>query len=220
MVPSLAGAVALGEQIGVGVNVKYVRVKLAPSWYAVDQVEREGDAWAVDLGGEARIPFESDELGVLIRFAAVVQNLGTELEFDDEEHGDPLPRNVKLGASGQAAYGRFARALLCAQYTRSIVELDDGGGGIFGAGLEVEVSVLGLIGQYGGETTIPLRDHLLGRVGYYYDPDGEVEGISYGFGGAVELNDRLEFQLDFANVPQADGLERPWRIQASGWMAF
>lgn len=219
-VPSVAFGLAVGENIGVGANVKYVKVKLAPPEYTVEGVEGEGSAFGVDLGAEFRMRVGDGPYGILIRTGGVLQNVGSRISYVDEEQSDPLPRNVKFGASGQLSYGAAGRALACAQYEAPLLEGSRVFDGVLGAGLELEFSLLGLYSAMENAESPEVRDLIAVRVGYVSDDAGEIHGFSYGFGLGGSLGSRVQARLDYAKVPQAEGLTEPWRIGGSGWVVF
>ena len=219
--PSIALAAAIGEYVGVGMNLKYVKVHLAPTPATIEERELEGTVFAADVGVEGRAGFDLGDLDVLLRAGGAIQNMGSDLEFVDVEQTDPLPKSMRLGASGQLSYGRAGHALLCGQYEKSLIGgFDNDSSGVWGFGGEVQASVLGLISQMEGRAGSGIRDLLTARIGYVDDEDGEVEGWSYGFGVGVEMDERVLLSLDFARVPQYEDLTEPWRIGGSGWFTF
>ncbi len=221
VIPSVAFAVALGENVGVGLNLKYVKAQLAPAWVTVDGDETEGTAFAADIGVEYRAGFDLGDLDLLLRAAGAIQHMGSDMEYVDEEQTDPLPKNGRLGASGQISYGKAGHALVCWQYDKSLVGgFDNDRSGIIGFGGELQLSFMGLVSQTEGSGSPGTRDLLTGRIGYVNDEDGQIEGMSYGFGVGVELDDMMLLSLDFAKVPQAEDLTEPWRIGGSGWFTF
>lgn len=221
IIPSLALAVAVGENVGVGVNLKHAKVHLAPAEATVDGEKIAGTALAADVGVEWRAGYDLGDLDLLLRAAGVIQHLGPDLEYIDEEQRSRLPNDAKLGASGQLSYGEVGHALLCWQYEKSLVGgFDNDRSGVVGFGGELQLSMLGLTSQMEGGGSSGTRDILTGRIGYVDDEDGQIEGMSYGFGVGVEVDDKVLLSLDFAKVPQAEGLTEPWRIGGSGWFAF
>ena len=221
VIPSGAVAVAIGEYVGVGVNLKHVKVHLAPASATVEGEEREGTALAADIGVEGRAGFDMGDMGLLLRAAGAIQHMGSDIEYIDEEQKDPLPKNMKLGASGQLSYGKAGHALVCAQYAKPMVGgWDNDSSGIIGFGGEVQLSFMGLASQVEGSGGSGIRDLLTLRMGYVDDEDGELKGKSYGYGVGVEMNDMVLLSLDFARVPQRKGLTEPWRVGGSGWFAF
>ena len=80
------GAAWLGNQWSAGANIKGVQEKLA---------DETATAAAFDLGGNVIYP--KPVLGGTMRFGAVVQNLGSDIKF--EQQSDPLPMDWKLGVA-------------------------------------------------------------------------------------------------------------------------
>jgi hypothetical protein len=221
IIPSVAFAVAIGENVGVGLNLKHVKVHVAPAEATADGEKVEGTALAADIGVEYRTGHDLGDLDLLLRGGGAIQHLGPDLEYANEEQKAPLPKNMKLGVSGQLSYGKVGHALLCAQYEKCLVGgFDNDRSGIIGFGGELQFSFTGLVSQTEGGGSLGTRDLLTGRIGYVDDEDGQIEGMSYGFGVGVELDDMMLLSLDFAKVPQAEELTEPWRIGGSGWFTF
>jgi len=218
VIPSIAFGAALGEYLGVGLNVKYIKVHLAPAWATQDQRKGEGSSVAVDLGALARLSHGVEAWDGLFRVGGAVQHIGPQLEYIDEEQADPLPRTLRLGASYQPAYDDVVRGLWCVEYRKLILDDADDSGAL-GFGAEVQGSLVAALSLSEGQGASGMRDVLVGRLGYVYDEDGAVEGFSYGFGLGLEATDTAMLGFDLANVPQAEGLSRPWRIGGSGWFA-
>ena len=224
LIPSVAFAVAIGENIGVGLNLKYVEIDLAPVAATVEGQGGVGSALAADMGVEYRAGYDIGDLGLLLRAAGAIQHLGPDLTYIDDEQRtrkDPLPNSAKIGASGQLSYGKAGHALLCAQLDKSLVGgLDNDSCSILGLGFELAGSVLGLMDEMQGGEGPGVRDVLAIRTGYVHDEDGKIKGVSYGFGLGVEMDDTVLLSLDFARVPQAADMTEPWRIGCSGWFVF
>lgn len=131
-----------------------------------------GSTFGLDLGGLYRIPAAKVNLGVN------VQNLGPSVTFINEDKSDPLSRNVKVGFSWDAYSQDEFSTLLAFDFNQSLVTNDFR---TYHGGLEV---------RYG--------DQLAGRIGYYSDPLGEIQDLTYGVGVGWK---KLTF--DFASIPQA-----------------
>lgn len=219
-VPAIACAARLGDRIGIGVNVKYIYVSHAPPELTQEQTAGDASALATDIGLEYRTTIKMQGAELQLRGAGAVRNLGGELQYADSEAA-PLPRSATAGASAQLSLGQVGHLLACAQYDRSLVEdRPRDQERTWGAGAELEVSLLGLAAQLGFLDDLDLRDAITGRVGYYKDEHGLVEGVSAGFGLGVAMREAVRLQVDLANVPQAEGLTRPWRIGGSCAIMF
>lgn len=221
LIRSVAVGAAIGEHVGVGVNLKHVKVDLARAWDTLEGQSTEGTTFAVDFGVEGRTEFDIGDLGLLVRAGGAIQHDGEDVEYIDAEHTDPLPKSVRLGASGQLSHGKAGHVLLCGQYAKSVVGgFDNDRSWVIGFGGELQVSILGLISQMEGSEDVGIRDLFTWRMGYVDDEDAEVDGTSRGFSVGVELDDRVLLSLDYAKVPQPEGLKEPRRLGVSGWFAF
>jgi hypothetical protein len=57
-----------------------------------------------------------------------------------------------------------------------------------------------------GGVEFAFANFVAARSGYIYDPDGKIEGFTFGFGIKVPVGGGLDF--DYASVPKAEGLDR------------
>lgn len=169
--------------LGVGVTVKYVRIDLAPSNVLPDANgagSGTGNSWAFDLGAlYTRQRF---------RLGAVVDNLGPNITFIDDEQSDPLPRAFRLGGMYDIVATEVSQIRAGVEYERSLVRLERKP--VYHVGAEfVYLNAFAL------------------RTGYLNDDEGAVKGFSGGFGftwGSATF--------EYANVPQADTLDRVHRF--------
>jgi hypothetical protein len=188
IIPSLTYGAAIGENIGIGINLKFIYVKLAPAEYTVEGIEGSGTTFGADLGVLWRTTDRRLSVG------GAVQHVGPRIAYIDEEQSDPLPRNFKFGASYKLASDEMNELTVSADYNKSLVIvekiLDQSIGVVLNAGAEYEYYDLFAL-----------------RAGYVHDEDGEIKGFAFGMG----LKYRT-FSFDVANVPQAEGLTRPFRF--------
>jgi len=84
--------------------------------------------------------------------------------------------------------------MVCAEYNKSLVIIED-----------IIDQSTGVILNGGAEYRY--YDLLALRLGYVYDEDGEVKDFSFGMGLKYK-----NWAFDVANVPQAEGLKRPFRF--------
>jgi hypothetical protein len=169
--------------LGMGITVKYVRIDLAPESVLPDQAgsgSGSGNSWAFDLGALYRAN--------RLRVGAVVNNLGPDITFIDDEQSDPLPRSLRLGAMYDIVTSEVAQVRGGVEYEQSMVRWSRKP--VYHAGAEF----------------VYLNTFAL-RTGYLSDDEGAVNGFAGGFGFTW---DRLTFE--YANVPQAESLERPHRF--------
>lgn len=137
-----------------------------------------GATFGLDVAALYRIPAARLNLGVN------VQNLGPSVTFINEDERSPLSRNVKAGLAWEAYSKEGFKVLLAGDFDQSLVT--DAFWQLHG-GMEVRYS-----------------DQIAGRVGYYHDPLGQLEGLTYGIGLGWK-----GLAVDFGSIPQAKGSGLP-----------
>jgi hypothetical protein len=131
-----------------------------------------GATFGLDLAALYRIPAARLNLGLNI------QNLGPSVTFINEDERSPLSRNLKVGFAWEAYEKQGFRFLAAGDFDQSLVTDS--------------------FYQLHGGVELKYTDQIAGRVGYYYDPLGQLEGLTYGLGlGWKGLS------LDFGSIPQA-----------------
>lgn len=174
--PALYYGTRILPDFAVGASLKYIRIQLAPQ--AQSGV---GSTFGLDLGALYRIPAAKLRLGVN------VQNLGPSVTFLNEDQASPLSRNVKAGFAWDPLSGKPFGATVAADFNQSLVTNDFR---TYNGGLEL---------RYGGEAGKGLGDiGLAGRIGYYDDPLGDIQDLTYGVG--VNWG---SLTLDYGSIPQA-----------------
>ncbi|MCB1162254.1 MAG: PorV/PorQ family protein [Candidatus Krumholzibacteriia bacterium] len=185
--PSLSYGVRLDENTAVGLGFKYVRVDLAPSGSVPDQ----GAGSGAGAGGSVAV-----DLGFLRHFGnysagLALTNFGPNISFIDAEQSDPLPRFLRLGAAGLVYQGEYGHVLVSGDFNKLLVS---GGQTTLNGGTELQYT-----------------DIMALRIGYMYDPDGHIEDFTFGGGFHKALGGK-DFFFDYANIPQADNLDRVHRF--------
>ena len=137
-----------------------------------------GATFGLDLAGLYRIP------AARLNLAINVQNLGPSVTFINEDQRSPLSRNVKAGLAWEAYSQQGFKVLVAGDFDQSLVT--DAFWQLHG-GLELRYS-----------------DQIAGRVGYYHDPLGQLEGLTYGIGLGWK-----GLAVDFGSIPQAKGSGLP-----------
>jgi hypothetical protein len=131
-----------------------------------------GSTFGVDLAALYRIAPARLNLGVNM------QNLGPSVTFLNEDQASPLSRNVKVGMAWDAVASKEFRMMVAADFNQSLVT--DG------------------FYTWNGGAELRYADQIAGRIGYYYDPLGEIQDLTYGIGiGWKGLT------LDWGSIPQA-----------------
>lgn len=188
VIPSVAYGTAIGENLALGLNLKFVYVDLAPAQFTQDQQKGSGSTFALDLGVLWRTAEDK------LRLGAALQHVGPKIAYIDEEQSDPLPRNLKLGATWIIMQDETNNLLVSGEYNKSLVIVED-----------ITDVTTGVILNAGAEYVY--ADLLALRAGYVYDEDGAIKGLAYGMGLKYK-----SWAFDLANVPQAEGLKRPFRF--------
>jgi hypothetical protein len=169
--------------LGVGLTVKYVRIDLAPEEFLPD-ASGSGSGTGTSWAFDLGGLYRANRL----RIGAVVTNLGPDIAFIDNEQSDPLPRSLRLGTMYDIVQDEVYQMRAGLEYEQSLVRLS-----------------ADPIYHLGGEFTY-LNTFAL-RAGYVNDNEGAVKGFAGGFGFSWG---RASFE--YANVPQADTLDRPHRF--------
>jgi type IX secretion system protein PorV len=173
--PALYYGTKLLPDFAVGASLKYIRIQLAPS-----SLQGVGSTFGLDLAGLYRIPAARLKLGVN------VQNLGPSVTFINEDQASPLSRNVKAGLAWDFLSGKTFGGTLAADFNQSLVTNDFR---TYHGGVEL---------RYGGQSAGLGNIGVAGRIGYYDDPLGEIQDLTYGVGISW-----ARVGLDFGSIPQA-----------------
>lgn len=131
-----------------------------------------GQTFGVDVAGLYRIPAARLNVGVN------VQNIGPSVTFLNEDEKSPLSRNLRAGVAWEATASKEFRVLLVGDFNQSLVT--------------------NKFRTYNGGAELKYTDKIAGRVGYYSDPLGDIEDLTYGLG--IEWKG---LTLDYASIPQA-----------------
>ena len=188
VIPSIAYGATIGENLGIGINLKFVFVDLAPAEVTVEGQNGSGTTFAADIGALWRL------MDGRWHVRGVVQHVGPKIAYIDEEQKDPLPRNLKLGTSYKVLSDEMNELTVSIDYNKSLVIVED-----------ITDPSLGVVLNFGAEYRY--YDLFALRGGYVYDEDGEIKDFAFGMGLAYK-----NFSFDVANVPQAEGLKRPFRF--------
>ncbi len=178
---SLAYGAKLANNVGAGISVKYFRDELAPDSVTQDQDSGSGSTWGVDMGVHYR-PVNVLALGLS------VTNIGPDITFVDADQSDPLPFTLRLGAAWEAWRTPLTSVTIITDYLISLVQDD-------------ETKVLGVGVEWG------YVESLFVRGGRKADPEGDIEDWTWGFGVDLQRWTKQAVSFDYANVPQASGLD-------------
>ncbi len=190
----LSFAMPITSTLGVGLTGKYIHADLAPANLTLDQLDGTGSTVAIDAGllwkipGFWKIPDERLNLGV------AVANVGPDIAFIDQEQSDPLPITLRVGTAYTVVSNDVSHWLLTFDLEQSLVWLIDDN-------VNTRRSEI-----YHAGTEYLYANLIAGRIGYVYDEDGDFNAATYGLGFIYKT-----VTLDYANVPQAETLDRVHR---------
>ncbi|HLX11990.1 MAG TPA: type IX secretion system outer membrane channel protein PorV [Bacteroidota bacterium] len=113
-------ATTLTSELGLGLNLRYIRSVLAP--YNVQGQGREGiaSAPAFDVSVLWK-PTNLAGMGDMLTIGANLQNLGPKMTYIDEAQADPLPTNIRLGFGIKAIKSDFNNLTVNIDFDRLLV---------------------------------------------------------------------------------------------------
>jgi hypothetical protein len=185
-------AFKLNAKNAFGVGLKVSRVYLAPATAQTGFVEGAGWSFAADFGLLGKL---NDRFS----YGVALQNLGPDMSFVSKDESAPLPRTVRGGIAFTPFRGESYSTLVSLEATKALIGL----GEIFTKSRFSEVKRDATVN---GGLEIVIADFVAPRMGYIFDHDGKIEGITYGFGVRVPIGGGLNF--DYASVPKAEDLGR------------
>ncbi|HMA69333.1 MAG TPA: PorV/PorQ family protein [Candidatus Mcinerneyibacterium sp.] len=164
------------KNLGFGLNLKYIYSHLFTDYTASDI--------AVDLGFLYKKKYQLKEnLNLTTGLGVTLQNIGPKISYQDEEQADNLPRFLRTGVSLKLNY----RAFNIPQYILTTYSIDKN---------TFEEMELGFIHKAGMEYSF--KDMFYGRIGYYNDSEGDVDGLNWGL-GIKYMRILFDFGVDTTN---------------------
>lgn len=194
--PTLSGAVKIMEGLGVGVNLKFIYIDLAPSEATVERQPGRGHSVAFDAGGLWKVPeFTLRMPGTDWRYkvshlnlGVCVSNLGPAVSFVNVDQAASLPRNLRVGFAYSPYVTEIGKFTIASEFNRPLVDFDRSN--TYHAGAEfLYINLIAI------------------RAGYMHDTDGNIKDPTYGLG--FMFNKRI--RIDWASIPQAKDLGRVHR---------
>ena len=188
--PTLSGAVKVFNDVGIGMNLKFIYIDLAPARVTVEGQPGRGHSVAIDVGGLWKVP-EFSVAGYKVSRLNVglcVSNLGPSITFINAEQAASLPRNLRAGFAYSPFYTDVSKLTVTVDVNKPLVVWARSNTYHFGA----EFVYIDLI-------TV--------RAGYMHDKDGNIMDPTYGLG--FSFNKR--YRIDWASIPQAKELGRVHR---------
>ncbi len=113
-------AVKAQENLGIGVNLKYVLSRLSPVQVGTEQSKGVGSTFAVDLGVLYKPGFINR-----LSLGANLSNVGPKITYIDKEQADPIPMNIRLGLAYKILDSEFNKLTFAYDVNRLMVPRDD-----------------------------------------------------------------------------------------------
>jgi hypothetical protein len=179
----------LTKNLGLGLSMKFIHADYAPDDFTLERLDGRGSSFAVDAGVLWKLPSRR------LNFGLALTNVGPDIAFIDTEQSDPLPITLRGGVAFMPIQDDISDLVLTFDLEQSMVWIVD----------ESTDQRRSEIYHVGAE--YKYVDLLAGRMGYVYDKDGDFKAPTYGLGFIY----KKKLSLDYANVPQAQTLDRVHR---------
>ncbi len=196
LAPTITYASELTDNIGLGVNFKFIYSDLAPegTGNTEEQTHGTGMSFAFDFGYKHKNIFNVDRLD----FGATLQNVGPDITYINDEQSDPLPMNLRTGLSYRPIEDDFNLLTVNADMSKILANDDFILSRLVTAWTddpsdqEIEEIIFSTGVEYVYIDMISLRG------GYYYDKGGSITGPSFGAGLKYTFNEKYLVSFDFA----------------------
>jgi long-subunit fatty acid transport protein len=182
-------AMPIRKTLGLGLSMKFIHADYAPDDFTLERLDGTGSSFAVDAGVLWKLPNQK------LNFGLSLTNVGPDIAFIDQEQSDPLPITLRGGVAFYPIQDEISDLLITFDLEQSLVWLIDDSSNQ----RRSEIYHIGAEYKY--------VDLLAGRIGYVYDEDGDFKAPTYGLGFIY----KKKLSLDYANVPQAQTLDRVHR---------
>lgn len=204
----------VAEKIGLGLGFKFLYSNLGPGTGATE-ADSKGKtlSYAFDLGSKFKNTFLPG-----LDFAVVMQNIGPDVTYINDEQKDPLPMTFRAGVaykifdtisgydySGVLPEGTFRQKLTVSADASKILANDDPlykrlftAWGDDDAQYELESAVFSMGAEYNYLDLISLRG------GYFYDKAGSITGPSFGVGFHYTFSEKYRIFADFGMITAGD----------------
>jgi hypothetical protein len=211
---AIYGAEVLPNKIGVGLGFKFLYSNLGPGTGATEE-DTKGKtlSFAFDIGSKFK-----DVLTPRFDIGLVMQNIGPDVTYINDEQKDPLPMTMRLGLAyrifdtisydedpGLMPVGSFKQKLtVSADASKILANNDPVYQRIFTAWTdddskyELESTVFSVGAEYNYLDMISLRG------GYFYDKAGSITGPSFGVGFHYTFSEKYRIFADFAMITGGD----------------
>jgi len=190
---SLAYATLLSENLGVGLNFRFIRSNLANVQVGAQKGAGVANAFAVDLG-MLKKNFLIDRLN----FGVNVSNIGPKITYINASQADPIPTNIRVGFAYNILEQQYNKITLALDVNKLLVNRTTEGPDSVWKSMVTAWGNDDLIFNLGGEYWY--ADLIALRAGYNHDEAGNVKFLSFGAGLRY-----ANYQFDFAYVAAPEG---------------
>jgi len=206
----------LGESLGVGIGLRYIRSNLAPVGAGSERGEGKANAFSFDIAALYKIPFVPK-----LSLGFNLSNMGPKITYIDAAQADPLPTNLKVGFAYKLVDSKYNKLTVVGDMNKLMVTRHpDGTSDPFYKALftspwtvvEKEKQNIGgedekvlsetkiFNGILSGGMEYWYSDLIALRAGYYWDKPGKVSFMSFGAG--IQY---YKYRFDFGYVSAAEG---------------
>jgi hypothetical protein len=187
--------VKITPNLGAGIGIKYFRDRLAPNSVLPENQGGSGDSFGVDLGMLWKMSF------LPMNLAAAVSNLGPNIKHVDADQSDPMPRKFTVGLAYSLYHSEASSLLLVGDYLLPLLKWDSGDQD-YGIGAEFDEEEIGIGAEWS------YVQSLFFRFGYKRASAGDIQDTTWGFGLDLARWVGQGIAVDYASIPQAQGLDR------------
>jgi hypothetical protein len=179
-------ATKLKNNLGLGVNLKFVLSRLSPVEVGTEKSKGVGSTFALDLGFLYHPGILNNKLSVGLNLA----NFGPKITYIDKEQADPIPTNLRFGFAYKFLNSEYNRLMAVLDLNRLLVPRDEA---------DKDKSVLTyLYSSWGGGDFFKRFSYsggleywyssLIGlRAGYFYEDPNYGDRQFWTFGGGVRI---------------------------------
>ncbi|MFQ5676311.1 MAG: PorV/PorQ family protein, partial [bacterium] len=190
---SVAYATLLGENLGVGLNLRFIRSNLADVGAGAEKGNGTANAFAADIGVLKKNLFVNG-----LNFGLNISNLGPKITYIDASQADPIPTNFRIGLSYKLLEQQFNKITLAFDVNKLMVNRSTDGVDPLAKALITSWGNNDYILNIGGEYWY--ADLIALRAGYNHDQAGNVKFFSFGAGLRYSI-----YEFDFAYVAAPEG---------------
>ncbi len=186
---TLSYGTLIAEDMGVGLNVRYINSNLAPQGAGAEKGSGQATAFSVDVGLLKKNLFTQR-----LSFGLNISNIGSKITYIDADQADPLPTNLKVGFAYRAIDQQYNRLTLALDMNKLLVNKNQDGTSdsvfeAFFTSWQNDDFIFNLGAEYWYANLIALR------AGYNYDDAGEVKYLTIGAGLRYSI-----YQFDFGYI--------------------